>query len=93
MAGKQGRHLELSVPLGFIFILLGSATVVMQFSVNLFTGWSPAVAYISLFMIVGVLLLFSDVRVYQFNRSPTEQLVVENGSEAGHSSIDSKLDR
>lgn len=74
---------ETSVPAGALLVGLGVGTWLLHHFVGVFTGWGWAAVAGSLWVVLGTLLLFSDVRVYQFDRSPVEQLIVEDEQWAG----------
>lgn len=70
-------HVEASTPIGALFVVLGVALVLAHATVGVFTGWSWAILTVGLVTGTGTMLLFPDVRLYQFDRSPLEQLVTE----------------
>lgn len=77
MEPLESDYLELSVPAGIALTTVGIITFIFQFRIQLFSEWTWAILYSNLFIILGTLLLFSDVRVYQFGASPTERLLSE----------------
>lgn len=77
MSGSGLTHTEMSVPLGALFISLGVGVWLLQAALDIFDAWVWAILIGSLWTAIGVLLLFADIRVYQFERSPVEQLLVD----------------
>jgi hypothetical protein len=77
MTNTASSHAETSVPAGALLMALGAATVLLHHFLGVFTGWGWAMAVGSLWVLFGSLLLFSDVRVYQFEQSPVERLLVD----------------
>lgn len=77
MTDTAVSHAETSVPAGALLITLGAATVLLHHLLGVFTGWGWAMAVASLWVLFGSLLLFSDVRVYQFEQSPVERLLID----------------
>ena len=91
MSYTQSSHAEASVPAGALFIALGVGTWLLHHFLGVFTGWGWAAAAGSIWVVFGTLLLFSDVRVYQFDRSPVEQLLVDGDEQwAGDADPDSR---
>ena len=87
----QSSHAEASVPAGALLIGLGVGTWLLHHSLGVFTGWGWAAAVGSVWVVLGTLLLFSDVRVYQFDRSPVERLLVDSDEQwAGDIEPDSR---
>jgi hypothetical protein len=78
MNHTRSSHAETSVPAGALLVALGVGTWLLHHFLGVFTGWGWAAAVGSLWVLFGTLLLFSDVRVYQFDRSPVEELLVDN---------------
>jgi hypothetical protein len=78
MKTNESSYAETSVHAGSLLVALGVAVWALHYAVGVFTGWGWAAAFGSLWVVLGSLLLFSDVRVYQFDRSPVEQLLVEH---------------
>lgn len=74
---NTGGYLELSVPVGVLLMLLGGLTWLAHSYLAVFSDWAWAVLAGSLWVLLGASLLFSDVRLYQFDHSPVEQLLVE----------------
>jgi hypothetical protein len=74
-------YMETSVAAGALFITLGVGIWVLHYTAAIFTSWTWAALIGNLWVITGALLLFSDIRVYQFNRSPVEQLLVDQDEE------------
>lgn len=66
---------EVSVYLGVLLMLMGASLWVLQYTNSIFNGWGWSILYGSVFIVVGHLLLYSDVRVYIGNKSPTEELL------------------
>lgn len=77
MSRSSRDYTELSVPLGALFIGLGVGVWLLQAALGIFEGWTWAVLVGNVWVAVGSLLLFSDMRVYQFERSPVERLLVD----------------
>ncbi|MFA1609916.1 hypothetical protein [Halobellus rubicundus] len=77
MSDKKSSHAETSVSAGVLLVGFGVGTWLLHYAVGVFTSWGWAAAIGSVWVILGTLLLFSDVRVYQFDRSPTEQLLID----------------
>jgi len=77
MIKHESSYAESSVSAGMLLVGLGVATWLLNYAVGVFTSWGWAAAIGSLWIVLGSLLLFSDVRIYQFDRSPTEQLLVD----------------
>ncbi|CDK39415.1 putative membrane protein [Halorubrum sp. AJ67] len=63
---------ETSVGFGVVVLLIGAALWGLQFAFGVFAGWGWALAVGSAWMVLGVLLLFPDVRLYTGTRSPAE---------------------
>lgn len=78
MIENQSSHVESSVYAGVLLVSLGVGSWLLHYAVGVFASWGWAAAIGSVWVVLGALLLFSDVRVYQFDRSPTEQLLVES---------------
>jgi hypothetical protein len=78
MKHTGASHAETSVPAGALFVALGAATWLSHHLFGVFTGWGWAMVVGSLWVLFGSLLLFSDVRVYQFEESPVERLLVDD---------------
>ncbi|MFB6090213.1 MAG: hypothetical protein ABEJ97_04065 [Halobellus sp.] len=78
MVENQSSHVESSVYAGVLLVSLGVGSWLLHYAVGVFASWGWAAAIGSVWVVLGALLLFSDVRVYQFDRSPTEQLLVES---------------
>lgn len=77
MSGSHRDYMETSVPLGALFIALGVSVWALQFARGIFDGWIWAVVIGNAWVGIGALLLFADIRVYQFGQSPVEQLMVD----------------
>jgi uncharacterized protein (DUF58 family) len=77
MTTTRSSHAETSVPVGVLFVTLGAATWALHHFLGVFDGWGWAIAVGIPWVLLGSLLLFSDVRVYQFERSPVERLLVD----------------
>jgi hypothetical protein len=78
MSYSTSSHAETSVPTGALFVALGVVTWLSHHFLGVFSGWGWAAAVGSLWVVFGALLLFSDVRVYQFGESPTEALLADD---------------
>jgi len=78
MSHTRSPHAETSVPAGALLVALGVGTWALHHFLGVFTGWGWAAVVGSLWVLFGTLLLFSDVRVYQFDRSPVEELLVDS---------------
>ncbi|MFD1569706.1 hypothetical protein [Halorubrum laminariae] len=63
------------VSAGFAVSVLAVAAAVwaLQFTVEIFTGWGWALLVGGALTVLGVLLLFPDVRLYTGARSPAER--------------------
>ncbi|MGQ4554489.1 hypothetical protein [Halobellus sp. GM3] len=78
MGANESSYAETSVHAGSLLIALGVGIWMLHYAVGVFTGWGWAAAIGSLWIVLGSLFLFSDIRVYQFDRSPMEQLLAEH---------------
>jgi protein-S-isoprenylcysteine O-methyltransferase Ste14 len=78
METNGSSYTETSVHAGSLLVALGVGIWLLHYAVGIFTGWGWAAAIGSLWIVLGSLFLFSDVRVYQFDRSPVERLLVES---------------
>lgn len=76
---SQDKYAETSTAMGLLFIALGSAIWLSNYYFHLFTDWSAAVVIGGLWVALGTLFLFSDIRLYQFDKSPVEELLAEDG--------------
>ncbi|MDY6819860.1 MAG: hypothetical protein SVG88_14460 [Halobacteriales archaeon] len=70
-------YAETSVPVGALFIMLGVGIWLAHHFIGMFTTWTWAVLVGSIWIIAGSLLLFPDIRLYQYDQSPLEQLMLE----------------
>lgn len=71
-------YAEASVPVGAFFIVLGAGLLLMHGFVGVFTSWLWAVLVAGLWLTAGSLFLFPDVRLYQYDQSPLEKLLIES---------------
>lgn len=78
MRSQEPTYAETSAHSGLLFVAFGVGTWLLHSLVGVFTGWGWAAAIGSLWVVVGALLLFGDVRVYQFGPAPLEELLVES---------------
>jgi uncharacterized membrane protein YeiB len=69
----RSRADEASVEFGVAVLAVAAAVWTFQFTLGVFDGWGWALMVGSAWTILGLLLLFSDVRVYVGARSPAEQ--------------------
>lgn len=81
MRTETSQYMETSVPVGALFLAIGLATWGAQYVHGIFTGWLFAIATGGLWVTFGVLFLFPDVRLYQYDQSPVEQLLTESSAE------------
>ncbi|MFB6298999.1 MAG: hypothetical protein ABEH65_01925 [Halobacteriales archaeon] len=70
-------YAETSVPVGALFITFGVGIWLTHHFIGMFTAWTWAVLIGSLWIITGSLLLFPDIRLYQYDQSPLEQLMLD----------------
>lgn len=63
---------ETSVGFGVVTLAIGLALWLLQFSVGVFASWGWTLLVGSAWMILGLLLLFPDVRLYTGARPPAE---------------------
>ncbi|TKX73719.1 hypothetical protein EXE46_12660 [Halorubrum sp. GN11_10-6_MGM] len=63
---------DTSVGFGTVVLLIGAALWVLQFSFGVFASWGWALIVGSAWTVLGVLLLFPDVRLYTGAQSPAE---------------------
>lgn len=69
---KQSGVMDTSAGFGVAVILVGIALWTLQFAFGVFAGWGWALVVGSAWTVLGVLLLFPDVRLYTGARSPAE---------------------
>ena len=69
---EQSRVADTSVGFGVAATLVGIALWTLQSTFGVFAGWGWALAVGSTWTVLGVLLLFPDVRLYTGTRSPAE---------------------
>ncbi|MUW15343.1 hypothetical protein GJ633_12325 [Halorubrum sp. CBA1125] len=69
---QQPGAVEASAGFGITVLLVGAAMWALQFAFGVFAGWGWALAVGSAWTVLGVLLLFPDVRLYTGARSPAE---------------------
>jgi len=74
MTERTSSYAETSVPVGAAFVLFGFGVLISNYYLGIFTDWTWAVIVGGLWAIVGALFFFSDIRLYQFDQSPLEQL-------------------
>jgi len=65
---------ETSVPVGALCIALGVTMVLSHHYLGVFTSWTWAIVFGSAWLIMGSLFLYPDIRLYQYDRPPLEQL-------------------
>ncbi|GAB7009645.1 hypothetical protein [Halorubrum trueperi] len=63
---------EVSVGFGAGVLAVAAAVWTLQFTVGIFAGWGWALLVGSAWTVLGLLLLFPDVRLYAGVRSPAE---------------------
>lgn len=63
---------DTSVGFGVAVLLVGATLWALQFSFGVFASWGWALIVGSAWTVLGVLLLFPDVRLYTGARSPAE---------------------
>lgn len=64
---------EASAAFGVAVLAVAVAVWALQFTLGVFDGWGWALVVGSAWTVLGLLLLFSDVRVYLGARSPAER--------------------
>lgn len=69
----ESRASEASMAFGVAVLAVAVAVWAFQFTLGVFNGWGWALIVGSAWTILGLLLLFSDVRVYVGAKSPAEQ--------------------
>lgn len=79
------QYVEASTPVGVLLLAIGFSTWGAQYAHGIFTGWIFALLTGGLWVVFGALLLFRDVRLYQYERSPMEQLLLDESEESGRS--------
>lgn len=76
------EFVEVSTPLGAFLILLGCALLGLQGLQPVFANWLWAIVVSGSWMAFGSLFLYPDVRLYQYEDSPLEELLVGEQSTA-----------
>ncbi len=74
---RDRSYLETGTPVGMVLIAIGVGLWLSQLYVPVFSNLTWAALGGSLWVIVGSLLLYSDVRLYHLDRSPVERLLLE----------------
>ncbi|QKG92078.1 hypothetical protein HPS36_04180 [Halorubrum salinarum] len=69
----DSRASEASMAFGVAILAVAVAVWAFQFTLGVFNGWGWALIVGSAWTILGLLLLFSDVRVYVGAQSPAER--------------------
>jgi hypothetical protein len=69
----ESRASEASMAFGVAVLAVAVAVWAFQFTLGVFNGWGWALIVGSAWTILGLLLLFSDVRVYVGAKSPGER--------------------
>jgi len=69
----KSRASEASTAFGVAVLAVAVAVWALQFALGVFDGWGWALVVGSAWTVLGLLLLFSDVRVYLGARSPAER--------------------
>ncbi|MDB9252874.1 hypothetical protein [Halorubrum ezzemoulense] len=69
----ESRASEASMAFGVAVLAVAVAVWAFQFTLGVFNGWGWALIVGSAWTILGLLLLFSDVRVYVGAQSPAER--------------------
>lgn len=77
MTSTTSSYAETSVHAGALFIALGVGVWLGHYTIGIFTSWVWAILMGSIWVIAGSLLLFPDIRLYQYDQSPLEQLMLE----------------
>lgn len=79
----KSRASEASVEFGVAVLAVAVAVWTFQFTHGVFDGWGWALIVGSAWTVLGLLLLFSDVRVYVGARSPAERYHRSGGEHRG----------
>lgn len=69
--------IEASTPLGGFFVVFGLALLGLHAATGVFADWLWAVVLSGAWMAFGSLFLYPDVRLYQYDESPLEGLLVD----------------
>lgn len=76
------EFVEVSTPLGGFLILLGVVLLLLQGWQPVFANWLWAIVVSGAWMAFGSLFLYPDVRLYQYDESPLEELLAGQQSAA-----------
>lgn len=76
MTEYDAASTEVSVPVGGALLVAGLLAWGAQYALGIFAGWEAAVPIGGLWIALGALLLFPDMRLYRHGRSPLESLVL-----------------
>lgn len=71
------EYLETSGPVGIGLIALGMGILLANYFLHMFTTWSWALLVGGVWIVFGTLFLYPDVRLYQYEQSPLEQLIID----------------
>lgn len=70
--------IEASTPFGGFLIVIGLVLFALNTVVPVYANWLWAVAISGSWMAFGSLMLYPDVRLYQYDDSPLERLFAED---------------
>lgn len=82
MTTPDAASTEVSVPVGAALLVAGLLTWGAQFSPGIFAGWEVAVPIGGLWIALGALLFFPDMRLYRHGRSPIEPIAHPSDEES-----------
>lgn len=69
------EFIEASTPFGGFLVAVGVALMLLNATQAVFASWLWAVVVCGAWVAFGSLLLYPDVRLYQYDESPTEALL------------------
>lgn len=75
------EYMETSGPVGIALIAFGVGSLLANHFLGVFTAWSWALLVGGGLVAFGTLFLYPDVRLYQYEQSPLEQLVIDDATE------------
>lgn len=75
------EYIEASTHLGGFLVILGFALISFQFVHPVFANWLWTVVIGGAWMAFGSLFLYPDVRLYQYDESPLENLIYEGSAD------------
>lgn len=81
MTRGSTEYLETSVPVGAGLIAFGVGILLVNYFFTVFTAWSWGLLVGGVWIALGTLFLYPDVRLYQYDQSPLEQLIVDEPAE------------